>query len=106
MLLPTDEEFLEQLWPKEADLDWMRTIQARANSKEQESIDAGIASGLWKESERSDALEMFREHFSERMQQGRFIQTLRTYALDLLPVDRNKAEKIPVGFVPSREFNA
>lgn len=106
--LPSDEEYLtyvHEVWGDEAYVSSLRHSFDPVAFEEQFRV--LVASGIYREEDYDKARADFEESVSsERFFRGRFIETLRRAALDIIRDDRRLVDQVPVGLLPTLELNA
>jgi hypothetical protein len=106
--LPSDEEYLEELYRLLRDEEWADR-QERAAKREDPAVTAqtAIDRGEFRQDQYEALVEAFQESLTPSMYfRGKFIGLLRHAALNMLEKHRPQLEKIPVGCLPTRFLNA
>src|SRR5215472_17945858 len=106
--LPTDEEYLDQLYRMLKDDEWME-MRERAGQNQDPAAMArqAISEGTFTHDQFDALVEALRESGSPELYfRGQFIGRLRTMALSMLEPYRKQLENVPVGCLPTRQLNA
>src|SRR5260370_31499168 len=106
--LPTDEEYLDDLYARLRDDEWAET-QERYARREDPAVAAqgAIDRGEFKQDQYDSLVKAIRESLNPSLYfRGEFIGLLRHSALHMLEPYRSQLEKVPVGCLPTRALNA
>lgn len=106
--LPTDEEYLDELYARFKDDEWIGMQEQFVTvDKLVDAARKAIEQGIFKPDELDKAVEVFREVHSPSLYfRGNFIDTIRRVALESLKPYRRQLEGIPVGCLPTGILNA
>jgi hypothetical protein len=106
--LPTDEEYLNELYDRLKDEAWI-AMQQNAVKRQDPAARArqAVAEGTFKEDQLNALIEAIEESINPLLYfRGKYIELLKSVALAMTNQYRNKLESVPVGCLPTRNLNA
>jgi hypothetical protein len=107
MSIPTDEEYLNLLYDHLVDHDFADRFERVPDEYIRSCVNELISEGRYSEEERDYVEDLLREQMSpQRIYQGQLITAIREQALSILEPFRPQLEKIPLGFITTRQLNA
>src|SRR5690348_4497459 len=101
----SDEEYLDMLLTEQADREVFTEIEGYHRHIE-DRMKVIIAAGHWSSDKSDELREFLKQNTTSAISKGKFISQLTEMALEIIGADRPHASKIPVGMLPSKEFNA
>jgi hypothetical protein len=106
--LPTDEEYLNQLYESLKDDEWVEMRKRAGQASDPEAMARqAISEGTFTHDQYDALVGALRESDNPSSYfRGQFIGLLRNMALLMLVPRRQKLERVPVGCVPTRQLNA
>jgi len=108
LALPTDEQFLDELYKELGDDEWIE-IQNSAGKHEEPAVTAqkAIDAGEFGQDQFEELTGAIRESLAPSLYfRGAFIRQLKRAALQMLAPYSQQLENVPVGCVPTRLLNA
>lgn len=105
--LPTDNEFLSQLYERFKDKEWVARWEKHVKTVDlAEAVERSIAGGIAGNGREEELSQLIEESLTpSQLFRGKFIQMLKVLALHMLKPFRDKLEAIPVGCLPTRMLN-